>query len=268
MCFIILALGLWLDTQQVSTAVTAPTQLHVVLDAGHGGFDNGACVDGVSEAGLNLQIVRALEQELRNRGCMVSLTRVDSESLNSPYAKNKKVEDMAKRREKIRNLNPDLVISIHLNAYQLTSVNGLQCFYANETPGSKEYATAIQNQFNRSGLPIYKAVKPTDFNLVEHSPCPAVLIECGFLTNPRERKLLQTTSYQQILAYNIAIAILNIQPTHNPSVTSVCWDKGGTKDVSSMPNSWWFAQLVFPLRSLRLSPTTKLSMQLLPVQQP
>lgn len=193
---------------QEPTAVIAPEQFHVVLDAGHGGLDNGACVDGVSEAGLNLQIVKVLEQELRNHGCAVSLTRVDSESLNSPYARNKKVEDMAKRREKIRSLNPDLVISIHQNTYPLTSVSGLQCFYANETAGSRDYATAIQNQFNTSGLPIYKTVKPTDFNLVEHSPCPAVLIECGFLTNPNERKLLQSTAYQQILAYNITTAVI------------------------------------------------------------
>ena len=200
--------GLWLDTNQVSAVITTPVNFHVVLDAGHGGRDNGACVDGVSEAALNLQIVKLLAQELQNHGCTVNLTRIDSESLNSPYAKNKKVEDMAKRREKIRQLNPDLVISIHLNTYPLTSVSGLQCFYANETAGSKDYATAIQNQFNQSGLPIYKTVKPTDFNLVEHSPCPAVLIECGFLTNPRERKLLQTTAYQQILAYNIACAVM------------------------------------------------------------
>ncbi len=197
-----------MDSTQVTTAVIAPEQFHVVLDAGHGGLDNGACVDGVSEAGLNLQIVKILEQELRNHGCAVSLTRVDSESLNSPYARNKKVEDMAKRREKIRSLNPDLVISIHQNTYPLTSVSGLQCFYANETAGSQDYATAIQNQFNDSGLPIYKKVKPTDFNLVEHSPCPAVLIECGFLTNPNERKLLQSTAYQQILAYNITTAVI------------------------------------------------------------
>lgn len=192
----------------------------MVLDAGHGGYDNGACVDEVSEAGLNLQIVKVLATELRNRGCAVSLTRVDNESLNPPYAKNKKVADMAKRREKIRTLNPDLVISIHLNTYPLSSVSGLQCFYANETAGSQDYATAIQDQFNRSGLPIYKAVKPTDFNLVEHSPCPAVLIECGFLTNPRERQLLQTASYQQILAYNIATAVINTK--HKSSTIRVC----------------------------------------------
>lgn len=199
----------------VSTAVIAPEQLHIVLDAGHGGLDNGACVNGVSEAVINLQIVKVLAQELQNRGCAVSLTRVDSESLNSPYANNKKVADMAKRREKIQELNPDLVISIHQNTFPSSSVSGLQCFYANETAGSQDYATAIQNQFNQSELPFNKKPKPTDFNLVEHSPCPAVLIECGFLTNPNECQLLQSPTYQQILAYHIATAVIKEHSRQN-----------------------------------------------------
>ena len=199
----------------VSTAVIAPEQLHIVLDAGHGGLDNGACVNGVSEAVINLQIVKVLAQELQNRGCAVSLTRVDSESLNSPYANNKKVADMAKRREKIQELNPDLVISIHQNTFPSSSVSGLQCFYANETAGSQDYATAIQNQFNQSELPFNKKPKPTDFNLVEHSPCPAVLIECGFLTNPDECQLLQSPTYQQILAYHIATAVITEHSRQN-----------------------------------------------------
>ena len=208
MCVIALSIGLWLDTTRISPAVIAPEQLHVVLDAGHGGQDNGASANGVSEAVLNLQIVKILKQELQNHGCAVSLTREDSESLNSPYASNKKKDDMAKRREKISKLNPDLVISIHQNTYPASSVSGLQCFYANETPGSKDYATAIQNQFNQSGLPFTKNAKPTDFNLVEHSPCPAVLIECSFLTNPTELELLQSVEYQKILAYHITTAVI------------------------------------------------------------
>lgn len=218
MCVAALTLGLWLDATQLSHAVVAPEQLHIVLDAGHGGQDNGASANGVSEAVLNLQIVKVLEQELLNHGCAVSLTRVDSESLSSPYATNKKKDDMAKRREKIRELNPDLVISIHQNTYPAATVSGLQCFYANETPGSQAYATAIQKQFNQSGLPFAKNPKPTDFNLVEHSPCPAVLIECGFLTNPTELKLLQSVEYQRILAYHIATAVIQEHSRQNAVV--------------------------------------------------
>lgn len=208
LCVAALTLGLWLDNVHLDTTVIAPEQLHIVLDAGHGGQDNGASAKGVSEAELNLQIVNVLKQEFLNHGCAVSLTRVDSESLGSPYAANKKKDDMAKRRAKIQELNPDLVISIHQNTYPSSSVNGLQCFYANETTGSKEYATAIQKQFNQSGLPFAKNAKPTDFNLVEHSPCPAVLIECGFLTNPTELRLLQTIEYQRVLAYHIVTAVI------------------------------------------------------------
>lgn len=244
-----LILGLWLGAVLGSTTVEAAEQFHVVLDAGHGGQDNGACVDGVNEAGLNLAIVQVLASELKNRGCTVSFTRTDSNSLNSPNARNKKVEDMAKRREKIRQLKPDLVISIHLNTYPSPDVSGLQCFYAHETPGSETYAEAIQARFNHSSLPIEKNVKPTDFNLVEHSPCPAVLIECGFLTNPRERGLLQSPAYQRILAFHIAEAISEVR--HNPPATRICWNKGGTKDVSSMSHSRWFVSLAFPLRPLR-----------------
>lgn len=209
LCLLVVGCAAFFDFNLAPTVTTSP-QFHVVLDAGHGGRDNGACVAGVSEAQINLQIVQVLAQELTAQGLKVSLTRVDAESLNSPYASNKKVDDMNKRRAKIRELNPDLVIAIHQNTYPLTSVSGLQCFYANETAGSREYATAIQDQFNHSALPMYKTVKPTDFNLVEHSPCPAVLIECGFLTNPRERQLLQTAAYQQVLAFNISTAVVRM----------------------------------------------------------
>lgn len=217
LCLIVIGWACWCNAGTVSVA--APGQFHVVLDAGHGGRDNGAVVEGVEEAAINLQIVKVLERELTARGVAVSLTRVDTQSLSSPYASNKKVDDMAKRRAKIRELAPNLVISIHQNTYPAATVKGLQCFYANETAGSKDYATAIQEQFNQSGLPMEKAIKATDFNLVEHSPCPAVLIECGFLTNPEERKLLQSPAYQQILAFNISEAVLRMIK------------QGGTKDV-------------------------------------
>ncbi len=197
------------DNLSVNSIDTAD-KFHIVLDAGHGGRDGGAFIDGAIEAVINLEIVYALEKELTSQGFVVSLTRETSESLSSPYASNKKVDDMNKRREKIKSLSPDLVISIHQNTNPLTSVNGLMCYYANETQGSKEYAEVIQNQFNNSGFPFYKSIKATDFNLVEHSPCPAILIECGFLSNEKERKLLQSQEYQQILAFNISQAIMSI----------------------------------------------------------
>jgi N-acetylmuramoyl-L-alanine amidase len=212
LCAICVPYAFFCDEQADITAISAlEGQFHIVLDAGHGGIDNGASAGGVTEAALNLQIVFLLQTELTARGFFVSLTRTDSESLASPYAANKKQEDMQKRREKIRKLAPDLVISIHQNKFPSPAILGLQCFYAAENTGGIKYAAAIQEQFNQSGLITYKKVKQTDFNLCEHSPCPAVLIECGFLSNPTELKLLQTTAYQQILAWNIAAAVARFQ---------------------------------------------------------
>jgi N-acetylmuramoyl-L-alanine amidase len=197
------------DNRTNTQTVTADGEkgFHIVLDAGHGGKDQGAIVGGIKEAEINLQIVKKLQTELLARGIAVSLTRSGSDSLSSPFALNKKKDDMAKRRELIKKLSPDLVISIHQNTYPSPNVYGLQCFYATETAGSLEYAEMIQKQFNDSGLITYKSVKKTDFNLCEHSSVPAVLIECGFLSNPTERKLLVTDEYQQILAWNIAVAV-------------------------------------------------------------
>jgi N-acetylmuramoyl-L-alanine amidase len=126
---------------------------------------------------------------------------------------------MAKRRALISKLSPDLVISVHQNTYPSPNVYGLQCFYATETEGSKEYAEIIQKQFNDSGLITYKSVKRTDFNLCEHSTVPAVLIECGFLSNPTERTQLQTPEYQQILAWNIATAICRNEKINSKNLT-------------------------------------------------
>jgi len=209
LCVIIVMVAFCLDNKFTTVTVLAEndTGFHIVLDAGHGGKDNGAMVGDIKEAEINLAIVKKLQTELVARGFKVTLTRTSSDSLASPYALNKKKDDMAKRRALITEVSPDLVISIHQNTYPNPNVYGLQCFYASETEGSLPYATAIQQQFNASGLVTYKSVKRTDFNLCEHSIAPAVLIECGFLSNPTERSLLQTDEYQQILAWNIATAV-------------------------------------------------------------
>lgn len=197
-----------IDNQITISGISADgSGFHIVLDAGHGGNDMGAVVAGVREAEINLAVVKKIQAELTARGFAVTLTRTNGDSLNSPYALNKKKDDMAKRRELITKLSPDLVISVHHNTYPNPNVYGLQCFYATENAGGKEYAEAIQKQFNDSGLITYKTVKRTDFNLCEHSTAPAVLVECGFLSNPTERALLVTGEYQQILAWNIAEAV-------------------------------------------------------------
>ncbi|MDR0384078.1 MAG: N-acetylmuramoyl-L-alanine amidase [Christensenellaceae bacterium] len=212
---VLIPIAFLFDYRSKGIAAGDEDKYHIVLDAGHGGIDNGAVVNVIKEADINLSIVRLLKTELEARNFRVSLTREGTESLEEPFAKNKKVSDMANRRKKITELNPSLVISIHQNKFPNTAVRGLQCFYASETEGSEVFANAVQKQFNENKeFKTNKIVKRTDFNLCEHSTVPAILIECGFLSNGEERALLTTKLYQEKIAINIAVALANIIIQH------------------------------------------------------
>lgn len=194
----------------VSRPVYARTaDFHVVIDAGHGGKDGGASGrSGTTEADINLAIAKFLASELSSRGIGVTMTRETRDSLASPFAKNKKRDDMNKRREIIEKVKPDLIISIHLNSFpSYPGVRGLQTFYAKGAEVSKNYAIAIQEELNESSLNINRHAAVGDYYILDSTPYPAVLVECGFLSNTEEEKLLKTAEYQKLLAYHIAQAV-------------------------------------------------------------
>jgi N-acetylmuramoyl-L-alanine amidase len=138
------------------------------------------------------------------------MTRENHDDLSSPFARNKKRDDMEKRRQIIEKAKPDLVISIHLNSLPSNrSVRGLQAFYARGSEPSRGYAEAIQNAFNRSGLPTNRRAATGEYFILECTAFPSVLVECGFLSNIEDEKLLRTTEYQRIVAHYIAVAIVN-----------------------------------------------------------
>jgi len=184
---------------------------HVVIDAGHGGFDGGAVSrNGISEKDINLAISRQLAREFENHGVGVTMTRTNEYSLANPYARDKKRSDMEERKKIIKNVAPDLVISIHLNSFpSIPSVRGLQTFYNGDSEQSRTYAAAIQTKFNESNLLIKRNPAMGNYFILECTNYPSVLVECGFLSNPSEEKLLQNTEYQKMLATMIAEAIIN-----------------------------------------------------------
>ena len=184
-------------------------EFHVIIDAGHGGWDGGAVSrNGTAERDINLAIARQLARELTSRGVGVTMTRTNQHSLANPYARNKKRSDMDARRRIIERVSPDLVISIHLNSFpQNPSVRGLQTFYDSSGETSKAYAYAIQERFNRSNLNTNRQPKSADYYILECTSYPSVLVECGFLSNPSDEKLLRSPDYQKLLAIMIAEAI-------------------------------------------------------------
>lgn len=192
---------------------TSSKNILYILDAGHGIPDGGAVgIDDTTEQEINLSITLKLSKKLDEAQVPHILTRTGE---NSVYTEGetihaKKVSDI-KHRIAIASEYPSTpVISIHMNSYPDTSVHGIQVFYGEGNTESKKLAESLQNAFNSQIQPYnIKTVKPISKNvyLFSHIGNPAVLIECGFLSNADELSLLKTPEYQDQLVDVIANAL-------------------------------------------------------------
>lgn len=194
-------------TKQVDISLKKYT---VIIDPGHGGIDGG-CVGkttGVFESDLNLKYAENLAKQLNNMNISCMLTRTTSGGLYDSSAKNLKKSDMKKRKQIIESYNPDIVISIHMNSYTLSSSRGAQAFYKTGSKDGKILADNVQSQlcsmidYTKSGG------KVGDYYIVNCTDIPSVLIECGFLSNEVEEKLLVSTDYQDKICYAITCGIV------------------------------------------------------------
>ena len=204
-----------------STAVNAQNQLTLpatpvfVLDAGHGGADGGASSpSGVLESDINLAITLRMRDLFSLLGQPTVLTRADEKSLaDDPSAtiRQQKVSDTKNRVALVNSIENARLISIHQNALAgHPSVHGAQVFY-NAVGDSSALAETMQQELNQTvNVGNEKGKKPIskDIYLMSHVICPGVLVECGFLSNAAESELLQTPSYQTMLAMTICCAAL------------------------------------------------------------
>lgn len=196
-----------------TAAQSAPV---IVIDAGHGGEDGGAVAeDGTVESGLNLAIAQRLEALLCFLGYETRMTRTSDAAIYSSDAKTlreKKRSDL-ENRVRIVNETPNAVlVSIHQNSLpSARSVHGAQAFYA-ETEESAAMAERVQAAFNRAvNAGNEKSARQIDHSvyLMRMVECPAILVECGFLSNAQETALLCEEDYQQRLAVTIAAGSLS-----------------------------------------------------------
>ena len=126
---------------------TVPSRYIVLIDAGHGGFDPGKVgIDSSLEKDINLAISLKLQTLLTQNDIEVIMTRTTDTALSTDSDTNKKKADMRRRREAIKNSNPDVVISIHQNSFPSEQSKGAQVFYYSHSKESKELATILQNQ--------------------------------------------------------------------------------------------------------------------------
>ena len=169
----------------------------IVLDAGHGGRDGGSVgTNGTIEKEINLAYTLALKEKLVKAGYRVELTRKTDDGLYSEFASNKKLSDMKARFEIIKKANPNLMISIHMNSFKDKSAHGASTYYRKDDSASQTAANLIQQSLNTYCNASYKQGKVGDYYILNCSYYTSVLIECGFISNPEEEKLLNTVEYK------------------------------------------------------------------------
>lgn len=182
----------------------------IVIDAGHGLPDGGAIgkYTNVYESELNLIYAKNLKSQLIKYGFGVVMTRNSKDGIFDKGAKNLKKSDMKNRKNIIDKSSPDMIVSIHMNSFPLESSKGAQVFYKSGNDIGMALAKSIQSQLTLLLANTKKQAKQGDYYIVNCSDVPAVLIECGFLSNKEEELLLQNKSYQTKFCYAVVCGII------------------------------------------------------------
>ena len=189
-------------------------RITVIIDAGHGGEDGGAEVDGVLEKDINLSIADKLADTLRLCGVRVTEIRDEDISVYDDSAqtlREKKVSDLKHRVEIVNGSENNILVSIHQNKYDNSAYSGTQVFYSSNNDKSRVLAESIRNSVvSLLQNDNTRELKPanSDIYLLDNATVPAVIVECGFLSNDEERAKLLDSGYQSEMAYSIAMGVL------------------------------------------------------------
>lgn len=184
----------------------------IIIDPGHGGFDPGKVgIGNLLEKDINLKISLILKDLLEAEGFEVIMTRTQDCGLYSEGDSNKKRADMQKRVEIINNSTAVLAVSIHQNSFEQESSRGAQVFYHQASEKGKILGEILQETIKTEiGDGNHRLAKSNDsYFMLRKTQCPLVIVECGFLTNNEEAKLLIQDEYQKKMASAIVKGINN-----------------------------------------------------------
>ncbi len=206
-CFLfLLCFGFAIKARMLVPVSTTPlTQKTIIIDAGHGLPDNGASSkSGTYESEINLKIAKKLKKLLKKGKVNVIMTREDENSLSTSQTNNKR-DDLQKRVNIRDTSDADIFLSIHLNHFSQPQYSGAQVFYSAGNPESEMLANTIQKNLIELVDPenTRSSKASGDIFVLKNSSIPCVLVECGFLSNEREAKLLEDDSYQNRIAWAI-----------------------------------------------------------------
>ena len=177
----------------------------VWIDAGHGAYDPGKVAGEILEKDINLAIALKLQSFLEIGGATVFMTRLDDQALSST-----KSGDMYTRRKLANASQADIFVSIHQNSYHRGGVHGAQVFYFNTSDNSRKLGEHIQQQIKEFVDPGNRLQSRANENyyVLRQTVMPAVIVECGFLTNYNERIRLTKEDYQEKMAWGIYLGIV------------------------------------------------------------
>ncbi len=186
----------------------------IIIDPGHGGMDGGAVAEsGLLEKEVNLSISKYLYDFLKLGRFDVAMTRTEDILLSSEnYSGSKKRSDLLARVDFANGYSDALFISIHQNKFPVAKYSGLQVYYSGNSPQSKLFAQTVRDT---NKMLLQKGNKReiksagSSILVLNKLEMPAILVECGFLSNPEEAALLSSEEYRRKLAFMLYTAVLN-----------------------------------------------------------
>ncbi len=209
------------ETKASANASLSAQNITVVIDPGHGGRDGGAVgKDGTLEKDLNLAVALKLKALLETMDIQVVMTRDTDIELADPDSPHKKADDLNARLQLAQSQENAVFISIHMNNFPIEKYRGLQVYYSENHTRSLTLAQTVQDTAqNALRNTDDRKVKPAgdSIYLMSHLTIPAILVECGFLSNEDERELLKSEDYQKKLTLCLYAALLEyISATNQP----------------------------------------------------
>lgn len=187
----------------------------IVIDAGHGGIDKGVIgSNGTCESEKNLEISHKLKALLEDSGFIVVMTRENDDiakNIDNQEVGGFKNEDFQNRKKIIQNSGADMLISIHCNKFPSETRRGIQVFYNNLSEDGKNFAVVLQESLNALNAEhagrMFTALSG-DYYMLNCTEAPSVIIECGFLSNPEDERLLCTEEYLDELVYSVYAGVV------------------------------------------------------------
>ena len=194
-------------TENKQSPLGALTGVKVCIDPGHGGYDGGAVgrESGVKEKAVNLAWAKTLKAALEKEGARVTLTRDEDVAL-ADEGKERKRRDLQARVDMAQ--NADVFLSLHMNEYHDRSQAGPQVFYTEGNEKGRLLAGALQESMNEALSPVRpRSAHRGDYYVLRNQQNACVLIECGFLSNANEEKLLLDAAYREKAAQSIVSGV-------------------------------------------------------------